>query len=158
MNAQTVLGEIINIQFFITQSNTDASIIGEMSGRRGLSWLGAHCTCVVNNKNKNFFSFRWNDLCDYMKILCRAVELHVYRFCSQCHGNCNKSTGCCSRCLFWLKCKCKFAHETDGLMQPTTKVFLLSDVGNSEGKSNPITYRSTFFPRLTCLSFLGVAN
>lgn len=74
------------------------------------------------NSKQNFF--RWNDLCDYAKrcvgrrsFTCIDFEasameivinqLALFLFC------------------FWLKCKCKFAHETDGVMQHTAKLTLL---------------------------------
>lgn len=136
--------KIINIQFFITQSNTDASII-EASRRFIIAWSLLHL-CIVKNKNKNFFSVKWFMwLCE---MLCRAVEQHVYWFSPrQCHGNCNKSSGCCfPPFTFWLKCKCKFAHETDGSCNKQQTIF-----PGFEGKGNqiPSTSRSVeLFPAL----------
>lgn len=147
--------KIINIQFFITQSNTDASIIESKREIHNSSKLIAPVWSL--KQQQNFFfccTFRWNDLCDYVK--CCVGRL--YRFSTkQCYGNCNKSTRAVVfpplSVTFWLKCKCKFAHETDGSCNTQQTNF-----PGFEGKGNrnpfAITYRSTFFPVVLFSSFL----
>ena len=113
--------------------------------------------CEVWNNNKTFFfccTFRWNDLCDYVK--CCVGRLYRFSL-RQCYESCNKSTRAVvfppPSVTFWLKCKCKFAHETDGSCNTQQTSF-----PGFEGKGNrnpfTITYRSTFLPVVLFSSFL----
>lgn len=147
--------KIINIQFFITQSNTDAPIIESKREIHNSSKLIAPVWSL--KQQQNFFCcciFRWNDLCDYVK--CCFGRLYRFSPC-QCYGNCNKSTHAVvfppPSVTFWLKCKCKFAHETDGSCNTQQTNF-----PGFEGKGNrnpfAITYRSTFFHVVLFSSFL----
>lgn len=69
-------------------------------------------------------------------------------FQSECYGNCNKSTVfvfcTLAAAVFWLKCKCKFAHETDGSCNATTrKVSGCRERKRGKSSPNAITFLST---------------
>lgn len=123
------LHEIINIQFFITQSNTDGSIKWERRGGKvraiHSAWSLLH---LCSQQQKLIFG-------EMIYVIIRNVGLRSFTcidFQSQFHGNVNKST-VVFRC-FLIEMQMQVCTWNWRLMQHTTEHFSRFQ----KGKSNPI--------------------